>query len=98
MHQPSMAVVESSGAETLGHERIKAKEQPHRKYAHAHEDRASDADSADRLRAKASDHEGIDDAHRNPAEFGEDDGRRQCEHRLELAAQITQRQTHASCP
>ena len=56
-------------------------QQAHRKYARLHEYRAADADCADRLGPERSDHQRVDQPHRDPANLGNDDRHRQGGHR-----------------
>jgi hypothetical protein len=88
VHQPAMAVIEPIGSVALRDKRVEAEQQPHREYTDAHEDRAADADSTDRLRSQWPHHERIDDPHRHPRKLREHDWHRQHEHRLELFAEV----------
>jgi hypothetical protein len=78
--------VEAPGPERLRHQRIESEEQPHREDRDREEHHARQADRPDRARPEAADHDGVDDAHRDPAELGHHDGRRQRQHRAEFGS------------
>jgi hypothetical protein len=94
VQQPAMAVLETTGAERLRHQRIEAEQQAHRKDDDAHEQRAADTDGADGFRAQPSDHERVHHAHGHPSELRHHDWHGQGEHRPEFLSEVAETRQH----
>ena len=88
MQQPAMTLVEPAGAKCLRHQRVEPEQHPHAEDADGDEQRAAEADRADRFGPEGPDHERVDHAHGHPSELGDHDRRRQREHRTELGAEF----------
>ena len=93
--QPAMALVAGARPVGLRHKGIEPEQQTHPENRERDEHRATEADSADRLRRHASDHDGVDHAHHHPAELGDHDRPRQREHGSELVTQVMNDGAHA---
>ena len=84
-----VTVVALAGAESLGDEGIQADEQAFAEEDEDEEETGADADGGDGLGriGKATDHHGVYDGHADPADFGEDKGKRKAKGRTELGAE-----------
>ena len=76
--QPAAALAAGAGAVRLRNEGVESEQQAHSEYAEREEERAADADRADRLRAEPPHHGNVDELHRHPAHLGDDDGGGKC--------------------
>ena len=92
VHQPAMALVESPAPNACETSVSSPSSRPIAKITIAHEQRAAEADGADRLGPEPADHQRVDDPHRHPAELREDDRHGQREHRTELRTESAERE------
>ena len=92
--QPAPAGVVIAGAEGLRDDRVEAEQDPHAAGDQGEEQDAGEADAADGFRPERADHQRVDDAHRHPADLGQDDRPGEAPERPELAPP---RSGHARC-
>ena len=90
VNEPAMAILEVAGAERLRDQGVEPEQQPHREDRHADEQRAADADCADRFRAEPPHHQRVDHPHRHPAELRHHDRRGEPEHRAEFRSETAE--------
>jgi hypothetical protein len=72
--QPAPAGVVIAGAVGLRHDGVEAEQDAHAAGGQGEEQDAGEADAADGFRPERADHQRVDDAHRHPADLGQDDG------------------------
>ncbi len=92
--QPAPAGVVVAGAVGLRDDRVEAEQDAHAAGGQGEEQDAGEADAADGFRPERADHQRVDDAHRHPADLGEDDRPGEAPERPELAPP---RSGHARC-
>ena len=75
------------GAEGLGNQRVHAQQHAGATNGDGEEEHAAERACADRGRAQAAGHDGIDKAHRHPAQLSEREGWGQAQHRPDVLAE-----------
>jgi len=83
-----MAILDSACAIRLRDQSVQAEHESGSKESDRGEKSATDADRADGNRADTADHNGIDQAHGDPAEFSGDHRKRQAEHGRKFPAEL----------
>src|SRR5258706_5257529 len=83
-----MAIFALACAEGLRDQRVQANQETATEEGYYVEDAGADADGADGVGAvwQVADHDGIDDAHGHPANFGEDEREREAQGRAHFGA------------
>jgi hypothetical protein len=80
-----------AGAVGLRHDGVEAEQHAHAAGGQREEQDAGEADAGDRFRTERPDHQRVDDAHRHPADLGEDDRPGEAAQRLQFVSPVRRR-------